>query len=385
MANVALFITGINELKGGGGAERFFADFFDLYQEVKTKKHNLFYIIDKKSVNNLRSVGKLRSTNNILNYKIISNRFKNKLESIQLLWLIIKYKIKIIHLPLYNISYIPVLKFLNVLPAFWRPEVVVNISNCYIVPYISDKNNPNYSSTANTYLPLFNEINVAGYFSWYKNFEDFIVKSDFKKKPKQVYSITSRFSDTIKFYPQEKKNNIVFASRLDEQKHPEWFIEAIHILQIQHSDKVKDWKFIVCGNGPLRTKLMEATRHYKLENKIEFKLEGELQNVFNFSRIFVSCQDFENFPSLSMAEAMAAGNAVIARNVGQTNLFLKNNQNGLFINPDSAQGLVNTILKLIESDEELSRMGEYSVQLMKTVHTFNNFQIQIEKFWTNLI
>ena len=80
MANVAFLIFGVVELKGGGGAERFFADFFEIYNQSKTK-HKLYYIIDKTSIGNLNKVGKLNSIDNILNFKIVSNRFKNVLES----------------------------------------------------------------------------------------------------------------------------------------------------------------------------------------------------------------------------------------------------------------------------------------------------------------
>ncbi len=43
MKAVALFIYGINNLKGGGGAERFFADFYDDYNDLTTKNFNLYY------------------------------------------------------------------------------------------------------------------------------------------------------------------------------------------------------------------------------------------------------------------------------------------------------------------------------------------------------
>ena len=41
MKNVALYLSGVNNIKGGGGAERFFADFFSTYKSWPNK--NLIY------------------------------------------------------------------------------------------------------------------------------------------------------------------------------------------------------------------------------------------------------------------------------------------------------------------------------------------------------
>ncbi len=385
MKNVAFFIYGIGNLTGGGGAERFFADFFLKYQQHNATKFNLFYILDKTSHENLKAVGKLQTFNKIIYFKLFSNRFKNKLESIQLWYFIIRYNIKLIHLPLYNVSYIPLLKTLQQLPKIWRPKLVINISNCYVVPQLTNPQHPLHNAAKNTYYPLFNEVNVDAYFSWYENFKEYIENTSFKNKPFVVRSITSRFSDTDKFFPMDKQNIIVFASRLDEQKHPEWFINAVGLLKQQQEEVIKNWKFIVCGNGSLRSELIESCKKQGIDEIVEFKIEGELNKVVNHSKIFVSCQDFENFPSLSMAEAMASGNAIIARNVGQTYFFLEESKNGVFINPDNFSGLANALSHLLKSPETINRMGHYSENLMKTKHSFENFVPQIETFWNDVI
>lgn len=385
MPNVALFIYGIGNLSGGGGAERFFADFYTKYQQHTSTSFKLFYILDKLSHSNLMNVNKLHTTTNILYFKIFSNRFKSILEKWQLFYYIWRYNIQLIHLPLYNVSYIPILNAIDKMPTRWRPKLVINISNCYVVPQLMDSTNPSHNSAKNTYFPLINQIKVDGYFSWYENFKSYIESSSIKNKPSLVYAISSRFSDTEKFYPMEKQNTVVFAARLDEQKHPEWFLQAIHLLKINHAQLVQSWKFILCGNGPLRDSLIETAKQLGLEEMVEFKIEGELQKILNHSKIYVSCQDFENFPSLSMAEAMAAGNAVIARNVGQTRYFLEESKNGIFINPDNALGLAAALQQIIESPEMLNNMGKHSEELMKTKHTFSNFVPQIEMFWEKLI
>jgi glycosyltransferase involved in cell wall biosynthesis len=382
MKAVALFIYGINNLKGGGGAERFFADFYDDYNELTTKNFNLYYIIDKQSVNELKSVGKLKNNINCLNFKIISNRFKTQIEFLNLLKYIFIYKIKLIHLPLYNFHYLPLLKKLNQLPNWLKPKLVVNISSCYVIPGIKSKN----KTDINTYFPLFKEIEIDGYFSWYKNFEEYVIENKhiFRKIP-YCFSITSRYSDIKNYYPEIKNNLVVFAARLDEQKQPFWFIEAIELINKSNPKIIENWKFVIYGNGILREELKEKIHKLELQSKIELKIEGELYKVFNKSKIFVSCQEFENFPSLSMAEAMASGNAIVARNVGQTNYFLKEDINGKFIEPDSPEGLSKVLIYLMYNEHIIEKMGEKSNEFLHTTHTFKNFVPQIENFWKKLI
>ncbi len=385
MSNIALFIYGINDLKGGGGAERFFADFFDEYQDSKISQNKLFYIIDKNSVKKLNEVNKLKSRNNLLNFKIHSNRFKHKLETLELAKHIFLNNIKIVHIPLYDPTYIPILKKLNELPKVIRPKIVINIVNCYVAQVLSDKNHQLHKSMCNSYLPLFKEINVSGYFCWNESFVNYVGKEKvFKNIPKKVYAINSRFSDVKKFIPSAAKQNlVVFASRLDEQKHADWYLKAIEIIKSQN--KLNDWKFILCGTGPLREELMKQATEKKLSDVLEFRIEGQMEKLFNVSKIYVSCQNYDNFPSLSMSEAMASGNAIVARNVGQTNLFVRSNKNGVLINPDSAEGLAEALIKMISDGEMVKKMGEESVELMKNVHNVPNFIKQIDNFWNEIL
>lgn len=385
MANIAFFIYGIGDLSGGGGAERFFAEFFEKYIKTDNTKFKVYYITDKDSFLHLKKVGKFNSEKQLLFFRVFSNRFKLYLEYLQLVKFILSYSIKIIHLPLYNISYLPLLKFLNNLPFFCRPKIVINVSNCYLVPWLSDINHPKHIQTCNTYIPLFNEIDVTGYFSWYENFISFIKNNKFKKSPKTIYAINSRFSNMDKFYPDTKKNHIVFASRLDEQKRPDWFIDAIEIIFKTNPTLVSDWKFILCGTGPLRIKLIEKSKKRDVYQFIEFKIEAELQHILNHSLIYVSCQDYENFPSLTMAEAMASGNAIVARPVGQTSYFVKDSYNGKILKEDSPNGVASTLMELMSNLSETLFMGKNSVEFMNTTHTYNNFKNQIEEFWLSVI
>jgi glycosyltransferase involved in cell wall biosynthesis len=86
-----------------------------------------------------------------------------------------------------------------------------------------------------------------------------------------------------------------------------------------------------------------------------------------------------------MNEAMAAGNAIISRNVGQTNLFVKHLVNGILAYPDTEEGLANAIEYYITNPQIHKSMQNESIRLTEEVHTFQNFKSQIENFWDKTI
>ena len=86
-----------------------------------------------------------------------------------------------------------------------------------------------------------------------------------------------------------------------------------------------------------------------------------------------------------MNEAMAAGNAIISRNVGQTNLFVKHLVNGVLTDSDTAEGLASAIEYYISNPQLHEAMQNESIRLTEEVHTFENFKSQIENFWDKTI
>jgi glycosyltransferase involved in cell wall biosynthesis len=62
------------------------------------------------------------------------------------------------------------------------------------------------------------------------------------------------------------------------------------------------------------------------------------------------------FP-FKLGEFMASGKAVIATNVGDVPVYLKNNVNSLLINPNSADELVDAITTVIENPEKIISLG----------------------------
>jgi glycosyltransferase involved in cell wall biosynthesis len=378
MTNIAFLFTGIGNLSGGGGAERFFADFFEKYQGA-SPLCNLFFISDKESLKNLKNIGLLKEQKNVLTYKIVSNRFKDKIDAIQLIKIIVLNRIKLIQIPLYHIQYYPLIKTIDNLPKFIRPKIVLTITDSFIPHYYFDDRERGYNFQK-ILGGLFENIKIDSVISWYQLFKDFAEKNKLIKCDPKIFCISSRYSGKTFDLSKPKKDQIVFASRLTIAKRPLMFVEAINILK-QKNPEINNWKFFIYGKGNLEEEIREKINNYGLKDIVELTHHHDLTKVFEESKCFVSTQDYENFPSLSMNEAMAAGNAIISRNVGQTDLFVKDMVNGILLKQDDEKGLADALNYFINHRELHEKMAIASLRFTENIHTFLNFKIQMENFW----
>lgn len=403
-AGVAILMLNIPALSGGGGAERFFADFYEKYHQQANPFYNLFFITDE-SISNLQKINKLHNfqsniiyfkdyrfaffnhlTNKISIIKQVSNQLRELYSFFELKKLVIRNNIKLVHIASYTDgSHYFFIKLLNRISQ--RPKLVLNIVDCRIPEWYYKKDVPDTyrGASAFNFAHLFLTIKLDGVFSWYKNFISFAQANHLIPHQPYYQAIESRFTSLENTeVKNKKKNHIIFAGRLDEQKQPMLFLKAIyHIFQSTPS-LLDDWQVMIFGKGLLKDACLEFIENCQLQDKVLMMESNNLAPYFLESKLFVSTQDYENFPSLSMAEAMACGNAIIARNVGQTNYFLEDNLNG-FMAKDDGSDLAEKIQTYISSPELHERFSKHSQDLIKNKHNVANFIMQIDAFWKHFI
>lgn len=381
MINIAFIFTGIGNLSGGGGAERFFSDFFEKY--IKThSKFKLFFITDSKSIYNLNQSGHLFNKKNLLTFKILNNRLKYFLEGVQLKALITLYRIRVVQIPLYNKHQFHLIKSLDTM-MFNRPKLVYTVTDAFIPHFYFDDQNRGYNFKA--YLEgLFSSIKIDSIISWYELFKTFATTHKIVKNNPPIYCVQSRYSGKVFNLTVPKQNHIVLVSRLTIAKQPMLFVEAVQLLKCHNAD-ISNWKFFIYGKGNQEDEIRAYIKLHQLEDLITLSHTSNVTKILEQSKCFISTQGFENFPSLAMNEAMAAGNAIIARNVGQTHLFVQDGANGIFTKTDDAAGFADAILWYINHPEQHESMQRQSIRLTKEVHTFDNFKTQMENFWSKTL
>ncbi|EKQ51108.1 MULTISPECIES: glycosyltransferase [unclassified Clostridium] len=189
------------------------------------------------------------------------------------------------------------------------------------------------------------------------------------------------FIDLLKFKPsKDKRNTIIFAARMQNFKNPMLALEAINLAK--NLIRKYHYKCLFLGEGPEIEKLSVLINRYKLDDLIELKGYVDTTEYFQESRIFLSLQQVENYPSQSLMEAIACGNYIIASNVGDTEVILADSFSSLVeLNEEFlAEEIAKTIIKLNDK--------EFSENVVNSAYNFaqNNFKIEsfcqyLCKFW----
>jgi len=391
MKGVALLQTDVvGPANTASGATHFFIDIFDRYHQQADPTFRLYFLTDKASTGALKKDTRFRKCfKYILPLWSPNHRFNDLVANIDLLWKIVMYRISVLHIcQYYHVTHYRRLRFLNRLPSFIRPKLAINWIHCNFPYEYFDKDHYNYTHFHERFDPLFNNIRLDGIFSWYELTKTFLEQNHLLKSQPLIYPITKYCCASEKFRPAATKQNwIVWAARLHKQKRPALFVEAVNWLHKNHPQAIRSWKFILCGNGATEeNSIRELIVKYKLEEVIELRTTvNDMSDILNQSKCFVSTQDYENFTSLSMNEALASGNAIIARNVGQTNLYVEDGRNGYLADSDSPVAIGQAILAYITRPEKHRDMEENSLLMVRNTHNPANFIREADDFWSQLL
>ena len=151
-----------------------------------------------------------------------------------------------------------------------------------------------------------------------------------------------------------RSRDVVFASRMVEGK-------GIELLE-EMEPLPPGISFYIYGQGPLAPRVPGATREFT----------EHLPDVLAEAKVFLSLQSGENYPSQSLLEAMTAGCAVIATDVGETEKLV-DGSTGVLIPPGHPGELRAAILSLLGDVERAQQLGENARRRVLEKHTVEAF------------
>ena len=154
-----------------------------------------------------------------------------------------------------------------------------------------------------------------------------------------------------------------FAGRLEKDKNPGLFLASA----IKLSKKYPEIQFHIMGEGRLSSDIKDKVKSSGLNNIIFHGFHPRPTEILADTSVFVSLQTTNNYPSQSVLEAMGCGNAIIASDVGDTRMFI-NQENGLLINLDVIE-LLNAIETLYLDKELRDRLGSHAYSYVRENHT----------------
>ena len=185
--------------------------------------------------------------------------------------------------------------------------------------------------------------------------------NDFRLDPRRIALIhngidVERFSRDRRV-PEGLRGDFVIGTigRLSPVKGQRFLIEAIAKI----SSVKGDIRCVIIGDGPEENNLKKLARDLKIDDRIIFfKSDPDTAKYLAMMDIFA-------FPSvkeglgLALLEAMAAGKACVASDIGGISDIVKDNENGILFKAGDAGGLAGSIIRLMEDAALRERLGEF--------------------------
>ncbi|MCG8430489.1 MAG: glycosyltransferase family 4 protein [Candidatus Omnitrophica bacterium] len=142
-------------------------------------------------------------------------------------------------------------------------------------------------------------------------------------------------------------------ARLSDVKGHRYLIEAMREVK----QRFPGVQLLVAGDGKMRAELVELRARLRLEGTVVFVPEvRDIPAVLSAIDIFVMPSLQEGL-GLALMEAMAAGCAVVASNVGGIRTLVTDGETGLLAEPGSPESIARSLLRLLGDAGLRERLG----------------------------
>lgn len=151
-------------------------------------------------------------------------------------------------------------------------------------------------------------------------------------------------------------NTILFSGLLDIHKGFSVLLQALRILKNKCG-----FRLVVAGGGQLFDQYKKMASGLGIRDKINFlghipyKL---MKDLYNKSDIIVAPSLWPEPFGRTLIEGMLLGKAVIGTNHGAPPEFVKNNENGILVEPGNDKELAEKIILLLENPDLRKRLGQ---------------------------
>ncbi len=142
--------------------------------------------------------------------------------------------------------------------------------------------------------------------------------------------------------------------RLTEQKGQRVLLQAVASLAREHPNVV----LFLAGVGPLRERLEAEASRLGLSERVRFLgLRRDRETLYAAMDLFVLPSQWEGL-SLALVEAMGAGRAVVATNVGGNPEVVEDGVSGLLVPGNDPDALTTALARLASDPSERAALGE---------------------------
>jgi len=153
------------------------------------------------------------------------------------------------------------------------------------------------------------------------------------------------------------ENQIIFAGRLSKEK-------GIEILLETATQLPDNYHLLIAGSGPLEEKVQNLADKKTNVHYLGYQSKQNLLSLIRGSDLLIQ-PSLEEGMSSTLLEAMACGTCILASNIEGISEIVENNKNGLLVEPNNSDELLNKILDLLPKKEKRLRMANEGLEIVK--------------------
>jgi len=138
------------------------------------------------------------------------------------------------------------------------------------------------------------------------------------------------------------------------------------------SERTPDSFLLLVGVGSIERELRSLAREYQVGCRVKFLgRRGDIADLLELADVFVFPSFFEGLP-VALIEAMFKRLPCIASDVEVFREVIADNETGVLIDPDSAEQLAKSMLRLYENKDLRERLGEAAYE-----HAASHFSVGV--------
>jgi glycosyltransferase involved in cell wall biosynthesis len=337
----------------GGMSSRFIV----LWDYLNSKYPNQIYLVSTKSLWD-KLIDKPKPKNVFLindNNSFMYYLFTILISPFLIIFCFVK-KISNIHLASVGYQHIP----LMIYSKFFKPKCSLTFASRSIemASYRNKKVAKKWNTVLkySSYVDVLNPTNTLPIY----NYKKFVSICSF---PHILYT---QKANEINYLATKKENIIVFAGSLSITKNPILAINGFNLFLSKCEPEYKDTKLIMFGKGPLENEIKKIING---NPNIFFMDYNDCFMTLKKSKIFLSLQDFDNYPSQVAMEAMLFRNSIIATSDGDTSKLIKESFGNILIKDKNILELSDAISLLIKNNSN----NEENRNFILKEHTIEKF------------
>jgi glycosyltransferase involved in cell wall biosynthesis len=287
-----------------------------------------------KTATTIETLGKLLQKEGF-KVKLTSNKQNKILRLFDMLWTVFKYRKKLDYVLIDTYS------TTNFLYAYYISKLCIYLKLKYI-PILHGGNLEERLKNSKAKSDLI-----------FKNAHTNVSPSQFLKTVFERYGYTNlkHIPNNVELlaYPFKERSKVaaklLWVRSFAEIYNPQLAVEVLHALQ------QKGIQASLCMVGPRKDASFEKTQQLAKDLDVEVTFTGRLSknewiSLSTEYDIFINTTNFDNTP-VSLIEAMALGMPIISTNVGGIPYLINDQENGLLVEPNSKEAMIQAIETLL--------------------------------------